>query len=309
MLTSIPVQVVLRWGWMATATYPFEGYLAISVRQVQLVRDAGALAQLPLYLSQLGSVRPWMGDLAGTASLVAETGSVAAAIGSPIAPFTLMMLRALQGGEAEASAPITTAIQQAAAGGQGIAAAWAHWTASVLYNGLGRYAEAAAAARQAASESIDRSLPIWALPEFVEVAARAGDAELARDALGRLAQTTQPASTDWALGIEARCRALLSDRAAADELSREAIDRLSRTSLRPELARAHLLYGEWLRRDRRRTDARAQLRAAHDMFDTMGMKAFASRAARELRATGETVHKRTVSSPNTLTAQRPTSPG
>jgi hypothetical protein len=290
-LTSIPVQVVLRWGWMATAAYPivwdFEGYLAISVRQVQLVRDAGALAQLPLYLSQLGTVRPWMGDLAGTASLVAETDSVAAAIGSRIAPFTLMMLRALQGGEAEASAPITTAIQQAAAGGQGIAAAWAHWTASVLCNGLGRYAEAAAAARQAASESIDPFVPIWALPEFVEAAARAGDAELARDALGRLAQTTQPASTGRSALRRAAARCWATGR----------------------LPRAHRLYGEWLRRDRRRTDARAQLRAAHDMFDTMGMEAFASRAAHELRATGETVHKRTVSSPNTLTAQRPTSPG
>ena len=133
---------------------------------------------------------------------------------------------------------------------------------------------------------------MWALPELVEAAVHAGDAELARDALERLAETTQPAGTDFALGIEARSRALLSDGAAADDLYREAIERLSRTRLRPELARAHLLYGEWLRREGRRVDAREQLRTAHDMFAAIGMEAFAERARRELIATGEKVRKR-----------------
>jgi ATP/maltotriose-dependent transcriptional regulator MalT len=306
-LTSIPVEDVLRWGWMATSAYTiawdFEGLHAISVRQVQLVRDAGALAELPLHLAQLGIARPWMGDFAGTALLVAETDSVAAATGSPIAPYTLLRLRALQGREAEASAAIASAIEQAAAGGQGMAAAWAYWAAAVLYNGLARYGAAASAAGQAAANILNPWMSMWALPELVEAAARGGDTEVARDALERLAETTQPAGTDWALGIEARCRALLSDGAAADELYREAIDRLGRTRLRPELARAHLLYGEWLRREKRRADARAQLRTAHGMLDAMGMEAFAGRAQRELLATGETARRRTAETVSTLTAQ------
>ena len=146
-------------------------------------------------------------------------------------------------------------------------------------------------------------MSVWALPELVEAATRAGDAELARDALERLAETTQPAGTDFALGIEARCRALLSDGAAADDLYREAIERLGRTRLRPELARAHLLYGEWLRREGRRVDAREQLRTAHDLFDAIGMEAFAERARRELLATGEKVRKRSPETRDELTPQ------
>jgi ATP/maltotriose-dependent transcriptional regulator MalT len=144
---------------------------------------------------------------------------------------------------------------------------------------------------------------MWALPELVEAAARKGHTELAHDALARLAETTQPCGTDWALGIEARCRALLSDGAAADGLYREAIDRLSRMRVRPELARAHLLYGEWLRRENRRAGARAQLRTAYDMLTAIGMEAFAGRARRELIATGETVRKRNAETVTTLTAQ------
>jgi DNA-binding CsgD family transcriptional regulator len=306
-LTSIPVEDVLRWGWIATAAYTgvwdFDGLHAISVRQVQLVRDAGALVHLPLYLSQLGIALPWMGDFAGTASVIAETDSVAAATGTRIAPYTLLRLRALQGREAETSAAIASAIELAAAEGQGVAAAWAHWAAAILYNGLARYEEAMAAARQATSESLSPEATMWALPELVEAAARGGDAELARDALERLEETTRPCGTDWALAIEARCRALLSDGAAAEALYREAIDRLSRTRLRPELARAHLLYGEWLRRKNRRVNARAPLRTAYDLLVAIGMEAFAERAGRELRATGETVRKRTAEASSTLTAQ------
>jgi ATP/maltotriose-dependent transcriptional regulator MalT len=181
--------------------------------------------------------------------------------------------------------------------------AWAHWAAAILYNGLARYEEAASAARHATSDDIQPMPAMCALPELVEAAARAGDTERAREALGRLADTTQPCGTDVALGIEARCRALLSDGAAADELYREAIDRLGRTRLRPELARAHLLYGEWLRRVNRRVDARAQLRAAYDLFVAIGMDAFADRARRELVATGEKVRRRTVETRDELTAQ------
>jgi DNA-binding CsgD family transcriptional regulator len=306
-LVEIPVEDVLRWGWMATSAsafvWDFESMHAISVRQVQIVRDMGALAQLPLYLSQLGIALPWIGDFPATESLISEVDSVAAAIGSPIAPFTWMRLRALQGREAECSTVIASTVEQAAAGGQGIAVAWAHWAAATLYNGLGRYDEAAAAARVAAMDPANPQVSMWSLPELVEAASRCGDAKLARDALERLAETTQPCGTDVALGLEARCRALLSDGAAADELHREAIERLRRTPLRPDLARAHLLYGEWLRREKRRVDAREQLRTAYDMLVAIGMEAFAERTSRELRATGEQVRRRTHETRDDLTAQ------
>jgi len=193
-------------------------------------------------------------------------------------------------------------IEQAAAEGPS-AATCAHWAAAVLYNGLARYEEAAASARQATSNTFDWFMPVRALAELVEAATRAGDPGLAHDALERLAETTQPAGTDWALGIEARSRALLSEGVAADELYREATGRLGRTRLRPELARAHLLHGEWLRRERRRVEAREQLRTAHDLFTAIGMEAFAARAARELAATGETVRKRSPGTREELTPQ------
>jgi DNA-binding CsgD family transcriptional regulator len=305
-LLDIPLSDVLRWGWVATsasnAVWDNDGARAISTRQVQLVREAGALAGLPLHLSALGIANAWIGDFAGAASNIAEADSVAAATGSRFFPWALLRLRALQGREVEASAAIVNAIGQAAGGSLG-AAVWAHWAAAVLYNGLARYEEAMASARQSASNTFELWVSIWVLPELVEAAARAGDKELARDALDRLATTTQPCGTDDASGIEARCRALLSDGAAAEELYRESIDRLSRTQLRPELARAHLLYGEWLRRAGRRFDARGQLRTAHDTFVAIGMEAFSERALRELVATGEKVRSRSVDTRDQLTPQ------
>jgi DNA-binding CsgD family transcriptional regulator len=304
-LTDIPVEDVLLWGWIAASAsallWDIEGMRASAAREVRLLRDAGALAALPSSLSNLAFATAWMGDFAGAASLIAETDSVAAAIGSRQAPYALLRLRALQGREAEATATIASAIELAAPG-QGLAAAWAQWAAAVLYNGLARYEAAVSAARQATADLRSWS-SMWVLPELVEAAVRAGEAELARDALERLAERTQPCGTDFALGIEARSRALLSDGAAADDLYREAIDRLSRTRLRPEFARAHLLYGERLRREGRRVDAREQLRTAHAMFAAIGMEAFAERARRELLATGERVRKRTVETSAELTAQ------
>jgi DNA-binding CsgD family transcriptional regulator len=306
-LADIPVEDVLRWGWMAASAsslvWDLEGLHATSARQIQLVRDVGALWQLPLHLWQLGMARAWMGDFAGAASLVAESASVAAATGNRIAPFTLLRLRALQGREAEAAALVASAIELAAAGGQGMSASWAQWAAAVLYNGLARYQEAASAAQHATSDTLSPTLSMWALPELVEAAARNGNPELAGEALLRLAESTQPAGTDFALGIEARSRALLTTGDDADLLYREAIDRLARTRLRPELARAQLLYGEWLRREGRRVDAREQLRTAHHMFATIGMEAFAERARRELLATGERVRKRSLDTREELTAQ------
>jgi DNA-binding CsgD family transcriptional regulator len=294
---GLPAEEVLRWGSVSAngAMWDVEGMHASYLRQVQLVRDAGELAHLPLYLSRLAIATTWMGDFTGAGLLIAECDSVAAATESQIGTYALLRLRALQGAEAEAS----VLMADEAAQGQ----SYVQWAAAVLYNGLARYEKAATAARQATAKTFDPWMSMWALPELVEAAARGGDAELARDGLERLAKTTQPSGTDLALGIEARCRALLSDGAAADDLYREAIRRLSRTRLRPELARAHLVYGEWLRREGRRVDAREQLHTAHDMLAAIGMEAFAERAWRELVATGETVRKRSVETSTTLTAQ------
>jgi DNA-binding CsgD family transcriptional regulator/tetratricopeptide (TPR) repeat protein len=305
-LAGITVQDVLRWGWVATgastAVWDDKAFHAICARQVQLVRDAGALAQLPLYLAQLGIVRAWMGDFAGAASLVAESDSVAAATGSPFAPYALLMLQALQGREAEAAPAIASVIEQAAAGAEGTGN-HAHWAAAILHNGLARYQQAASAARKVTTNTLQPWTSVWALPELVEAAARLADAELAHDALARLTEATHPCGTDWALGIEARCRALLSGGAAADDLYQEAIGRLGRTLLRTELARAHLLYGEWLHRDGRLPDAREQLRAAHEMFAAIGMAAFAERARHELVATGGAARKHSVETREQLTPQ------
>jgi DNA-binding CsgD family transcriptional regulator/tetratricopeptide (TPR) repeat protein len=305
-LADIGVEDVLRWGWMAaaasTAVWDDEAFDAICARQVQLVREAGALAQLPLYLSQLGIIRAWRGDFTGAASLMAESESVAAATRSSFVPYALLFLQALQGREAEASPTIASVIEQAGSAAQGTGN-FAHWAAAVLYNGLARHQEAASAARQATANTRQPWFSVWALPELVEAAERMADAELAHDAFERLADATQSCGTDWALGIEARCRALLSDAAAADDLYQEAIDRLSRTRLRTELARAHLLYGEWLHRVGRRPEARGQLRTAHDMLAAIGMEAFAERARRKLIATGEKVPKHGPETREQLTPQ------
>ncbi len=305
-LAELPADEVLRWGWVAmaasNAVWDNDGALAISARQVQLVREAGALAELPLHLAALGLASAWAGDFPGAASNVAEAESVAAALGSRAGPWASLRLLTLQGREGEASATIASTLEQASAGAHGLAT-YAHWAAAVLYNGLARHEEAASAAQRATSKTAERFASMWALPELVEAAVRAGDAELARDALERLAETTQPCANDVALGIEARSRALLSDGAAAEDLYREAINRLSLTRLRPELARAHLLYGEWLRREDRMDEARERLRAAEDLFAEIGMEAFAGRARGELAAAGAKLRRRPLDTREELTPQ------
>jgi DNA-binding CsgD family transcriptional regulator len=174
---------------------------------------------------------------------------------------------------------------------------------AILNNGLGRFPAAMAAVRDAGERPDEIGSPTWALAELIEAAVRCGEHRLAERALERLAKTTSAAGTDWALGIEARSRALLGDGNDAERLYLETIERLGRTSMRVQLARAHLLYGEWLRRERRRVDAREQLRAAFEMFTAMGVEAFAARAERELLATGEHVRRRSVETRDELTAQ------
>jgi DNA-binding CsgD family transcriptional regulator len=304
-VADMPVEDVLRWGWVAAgasaAVWDEEGLLAICARQVQVVRDAGALASLPIHVTYLGMATLWLGDFAGAASLVAEVENVAAMTGSRFLDYTLLRLRALQGREGEAAAAIANAIKLF--GAQGMTATRAQWAAAVLCKASAAMRRRHRRPRQATSDALNHWIIMWVLPELVEAAARGGDVELARDALERLAKTTQPCGADFALGREARSRALLSDGAAAEELYREAIERFSRTRLRPDLARAHLLYGEWLRRENRRVDAREQVRTAHEMFVAVGMDAFAERAGKELQASGEKVRKRAVETRDDLTAQ------
>ena len=301
------VEDELRWGWLAqaaaSALWDDDAWHAMLVRQLRLARDAGALERLPLLLGALGTAVAWSGDFAAAAALVTEADAVCEATGSPAAPFTAMLLAALRGHQAEAASLIEATIAEATAGGQGIAVAYAHWTAAIVANGHGRYEEALAAASAASEDTSTAYVSTWALPELIEAAARGGKTDLARQALDRLAGHTQAGGTDFGLGIQARSRALVSEGRAAEDLYREAIDRLGRTRLRPELARAHLLYGEWLRREHRRVDARVQLRAAHDILDPIDMDAFAERARRELAATGETARRRTPDTLTTLTAQ------
>jgi DNA-binding CsgD family transcriptional regulator len=302
---DVPVAERLRWSWwVPVASLPLwdsEGYRLI-VPPLQLARDAGAFDQLPMLLNVLAVATALRGDLAAAASLVAEADAVREATGAHLVAYAAMVLAAFRGSQAEAVRLIEATLEQAAAVGQGAAVTWALWVAAVLHNGLGRYQEALAAARQAAGHRLVY-LSMWALPELVEAAARTGNTRLAGDALDQLSEWTQAGRTEWGLGVEARSQALLSEGEAADRLYLEAIGRLGRTGMRPDLARAHLLYGEWLRRQRRHREARVQLRTAHGMLDAIGMEGFAARARHELRATGETARKRSVATIDQLTAQ------
>ena len=237
---------------------------AVCARQIQVARDAGALAHVPVHLLALGTAAARGGDLAAAASHMAEGSATTEATGTRLPPYTELLVLAMRGREAEAVSLIERTIAQAEDVRQGIAATTAHWAAAILYNGLGRYEDARAAAEAAISAPLDMFAAMWSLPELVESAARTEAADVARDAVERLTATTRPASTDWGLGVEARSRALVSEGPVAEGLYREAVERLRRTKLRADLARAQLLYGEWLRREHRRVDARAQLRAAHE---------------------------------------------
>ena len=302
---DMPEEEILRWGFIATvadeALRDDAGW-RVTVRQVQLARDVGALDQLSFLLNRMAIETVWSGDFAAATLLIAEARAVCEATGSRFAPVAATMLAAFQGRTAEATPLIQSIIEQATPEGQGVSVTVANWVAAVLYNGLGRYEEALTAARQA-SEHKHVYVSVWALPELIEAAARTGNTRIGHDALDLLAETTRAGGTDLGLGIEARTRALLGEGEATERHCREAIDRLGRTRHRPELARAHLLYGEWLRRQRRRRGARDQLRTAFAMFDAMGMEAFAGRAQAELRATGERARPRGPGPLEVLTAQ------
>jgi DNA-binding NarL/FixJ family response regulator len=297
----------LRWLWLASHAATFlwddESWHALSARQLRLARDAGALSVLPMALSTEVGVQVHAGNLAAATSLIDELDTVSEATGVRFTPYGALALAAWRGREAEARELIDAISTEVTARSEGMGLTVVHWATAVLYNGLGRYGEALTAALRGSAPRDELGPTAGALIEVVEAAVRSDAPERAADALGRLTEMTRVSGTDWALGVEAGARALLSEGRAAEDLYREAIERLSRARVRPVLARAHLLYGEWLRRERRRVDARAQLRAAHDRFTSMGMDAFAERARAELSATGEKARKRTVETRDELTTQ------
>ncbi len=304
---SSPAQENFRWGWMSTipanVLWDEDSWHAINARQLREARDAGALARLPIDLTALAILVAWRGDFAAAAVAIAEAESVTQATGSRFAPYAALLLAALRGRADDDPAMFESVIRDAGAGGQGIGVQWAQWASAILFNGLGRHDRALDCAQRAAEEMPQLFIAAWAGPELIEAAVRSGRRERAAGALEALERVTAAAGTDWGLGIAARSRALLSEGEAAERLHQEAIERLGRTRLRPELARAQLLYGEWLRAEGRRGDARAQLHAAHDQLTAIGMEAFAERARRELLATGERIRRTTVETREELTAQ------
>ncbi|MEU4286950.1 AAA family ATPase [Kribbella sp. NPDC026596] len=302
----------LRWSWLACVAalhlWADECWDGLSARYLELARTTGALSELPLALSMRAYLLLFAGELGAAGALVDEIQTVTEATGSNPAPYAALAVAALRGERAEASTRIEATIADVTHRGEGIGVVVAERANAVLNNGLGRYREAMAAAHRAlgrvnAPEVRTPGAVNWAATEFVEAAVRSGKSAAARETLGWITAMTSASGTDWALGIEARSRALVSDDRTAEPLYREAIDRLAKTRVRTDVARAVLLYGEWLRRRRRRHDAREQLHTAHDLFTEMGAEAFAERARRELLATGETARKRTPATANQLTAR------
>jgi DNA-binding CsgD family transcriptional regulator len=302
-----PAETV-RWGWLSVVpTYVLwdeASAQSMCLRQLSSLRDAGALARLPLDLGTYNLLALRCGDLAGAADVTAESDAIAEATGMSVASFNAMLLSAFRGREAESRAMIESARQESVSLRQGVSVQLTHWMLALLCNGLGRYEEAMAAAQEASSDDpAEIFISAWAACELLEAATRIGHREAACSALERILAACAVAHTDSARGVEARSRALVSEGEGAEGSYREAIERLRRSLLRPELARAHLLYGEWLRREGRRVDAREQLRAAHEQLNSIGMEAFAERARGELLATGEKVRKRTPETRDELTPQ------
>jgi DNA-binding CsgD family transcriptional regulator len=279
-------------GIVARYTWDDRSWQVLSERHVQLARSVGALSELPVALNARAFMLLFAGELAAAGSLIQQRQALEAT-GINRFPYAALALAAFAGRQAEAATLVEAVNRHLSHGGDGVGITIVEWATAVLNNGIGDYNAAVEAARRSTEYLGEWITPPWPAVELIEAAARIGCVEMAADALRRLAETTTVSGTDWSLGIEARSRALLSEGDAAERGYRESIERLGRTCIRADLARAHLLYGEWLRRQRRRVDARAQLHIAHDMLEAMGMEAFAERARRELKATGEKARKRT----------------
>jgi len=296
----------LRWGIIAqmaaVGVWDFDGWVALSTRHVEFARASGALAPLSVALNARGQVATMCGDFETATSLAAEKDVVNEVTGIRLAATCDLLLAGYRGRPAEAEPLFAATTEDAMARGEGLAVQMANWSAAVLYNGRGHYAEALAVVEPMTEESYSPLRIQWVLPELIEAAMRTGRADLARQALDRLSAMTAIEGSDWAKGLEARSRALVSGGQEAEQSYAEAVERLGRTKLRPDLGRAQLLYGEWLRRQHRRLDARHQLHAAYHLFAAIGADAFAERARGELLATGEKVRKRTADT-HQLTAQ------
>jgi DNA-binding CsgD family transcriptional regulator len=298
----------LRWLWLAGRTagfiWDYESWDSLTARQVRAARKVGALGHLPLAFSTRVGVHLFAGELQAAASLVEQSDALAEATYSRVVPpYGALALAAFRGREDEVTRLVRTNTPDFITRGEGIGLTVSQWVTAVLYNGLARYEDAFTAAADAATDPHELWFSTFALVELIEAASRSGRPDRAAEAFELLSESTRASGTPWALGVEARSRALLSHTEAAEALYREAIDLLQPTRLRLDLARAHLLYGEWLRRQRRRLDARDQLRVAHELFFDFGMEAFAARTAVELEATGEHARKRTVDTRDQLTPQ------
>jgi DNA-binding CsgD family transcriptional regulator len=290
-----------RWLWLgchiAMDLWDDQTCRELGARHARLARQAGALTMLPIALSYLAAHHIFAGELATAAALLEEADMITAATGNvPMADFSLL-LAAWRG---QATSQFDAAVQDAAARGEGLAIAGAEFAAAILHNGLGHYPAALAAAQQARDHD-ELGFGVWVLPELIEAAVRSGQAEAAAAGLRQLSERTSLSRSPWAHGIQVRSRALLTGGPAAEDLYQEAISLIGPSQMTVQLARTHLLYGEWLRRENRRTEARGQLRIAHQMLAGMGADGFAERAARELLATGERVRRRTTDPPAQLT--------
>lgn len=297
----------VRFMWLsavvASDLWDERAWDRLTSRHLRIVREAGALSALPLALNTRVFVDLYLGDLVSASATVRETSAVTEAAEASMVPYGAVGLAAFRGHESEARPLIATAMSDVVERGEGIGVALTNWAQAVLCNGLGQYAEALDAARVSAACPEEMGVSNWGLVELVEAGVRAGDLSAAVAAFERLREMTRASGTAWALGLAARCEAQLHDGIAAEELYREAVERLASTDVRVDAARAQLLYGEWLRRAGRRQDAREQLRTAHETLSGMGMDAFAERARRELAATGESVRKRTIETERHLTPQ------
>ncbi|WP_328475399.1 AAA family ATPase [Actinoplanes sp. NBC_00393] len=299
----------LRFSWLAASAavslWDDDGWDTLTRRHLEVARAGGALGALPLALTSRVFVHLFTGDLAAAASLVDEIQAIAEITHgmAGLAPYGEVSLAAVRGQVDRAEPMIRQTLDALAARGEGVGVNMMQWARAVLFNGAGRYPEAVDAAREASTDPLELGPPKWALAELVEAQVRSGDTKGAAATFEQLAVQTRASGTEWALGVEASRRALLRDDSAAEELYREAIERLGSTRIRVDLARAQLLYGEWLRRAGRRLDAREQLRAAYESLVLMGLDGFAERARHELLATGQTVRKRSAETPWELTAQ------
>jgi DNA-binding CsgD family transcriptional regulator len=296
----------VRWVWLACRLaqdlWDDELWYELATRGLRVARETGTLRVLPIAATYRASLHVHAGAFGAASLLAEESDAIVQATDTAPLKFASLMLAAWRGNEAEGLQLIEAGRREATARGEGMALGLLEWATALLYNGRGRYAEALAVAQPGCEQDDDR-LFAWTLVELIEAGVRSGATHATSAALDRLSGRTQATGTDWALGIEAGSRALLSDGRAAESLYREAVERLARSRGVVHLARARLLYGEWLRRENRRVDAREQLREAYDRFSRIGAEAFADRARRELLATGETAPRRTMETRDVLTPQ------